>query len=135
MQVARDPNGKLQVPLQVMRCTPGGPDAGQSDRSQSGKVALSNAGATTVWTYTVTVGKTLFFGDVSFDVASSTCDVSIQVGGIPIWQRFLQTALGITEVGRTWPLSAPAGSTITVVFGATAAGTPNGYFNFSAWEQ
>lgn len=131
-EVSRD-NGATWQPLVVMRTAPGGPDQGQSDKSAAAKQAVPAAGLS-VNLWTVTGGKTGYVGDLFVQLgAAATCDVSVTVGGVTVWTgQASQTPL---QAGFRWPLVAPAGSQVQLVFGAPSTGTPAAYYRVGAWEQ
>lgn len=133
LQVARDPNGQTQVPLQVMRTAPGGPDQGQTDRSATGAVATSATVTTTVPLFTVDGGKTAFISDLELYLASGSGTVQLQVGGITVWQAPLSSSTPAI-MRRAWPVAAGSGQAVTLLV-STIAGGPNLTFNLGTWEQ
>ena len=129
MQVSRDPNGSTQVPLQVMRTAPGGPDQGQTDRSATGTVNLNNVQTIPLWT--VGAGKTGHIVDLELYLSASSGTVQLQVGGQTIWQAPVSNTLPAV-MRRSWAIPAGAGQLVQLVGPAINATLT---FNLGAWEQ
>jgi hypothetical protein len=119
-------DGTIQVaPAQgaVFRVNASLPAPGQVQKDYSGTQALS-ASPTTIVLETVTTGRTYLITDLDFTIsgASGQILVQIQVGGVSVFNGYVNTTKGLECQFETGPI-ALAGQVVQIVVAASAAST------------
>lgn len=105
----------------TMRMTGGGPAPGQTVKSVGGNlVTTSNGAAQTI--NTVTAGKTFYITDFSFSSnVSGALDVTIQIGGVVVWEGHVSVTNSMTMSGIDSFPAAAAGQLVRVLVNNSVA--------------
>lgn len=120
----------------TQRITAGGPGAGQSLKTYTGKQALSATLTTTINLETVTAGKNFYITDIYLSHDSNIAiDYQIQAAGVTIFRAAVKGDTAPVQMPgiETQPLST-SGQAVTLVI-AAAAGPPNAFFYIAGYEQ